>query len=109
MMGAETKMQKEAGITFKKEEVVKNELEIIQYQADGSFWVDLVNHTADNIDWLTENGVQFDRVDDYHHTCPLPTFHWFKGGRGAIGYMLFMKKKPKNSAFKSSLVHPQPV
>lgn len=93
MMGAETKMQKEAGITFKKEEVVKNELETIQYQADGSFWVDLVNHTADNIDWLTENGVQFDRVDDYHHTCPLPTFHWFKGGRGAIGYVPFMKKK----------------
>lgn len=92
-MGAETKMQKEAGITFKKEEVVKNELETIQYQADGSFWVDLVNHTADNIDWLTENGVQFDRVDDYHHTCPLPTFHWFKGDRRAIGYMPFMKKK----------------
>ena len=57
MLGAETKMQKAAGITFAKEKVVKNELETIQYQADGSFWVDLVGHTADNIDWLIKNGV----------------------------------------------------
>lgn len=93
MLGAETKMQKAAGITFAKEEVVKNELETIQYQADGSFWVDLVGHTADNIDWLIKNGVQFEAVDDYHHTCPLPTFHWFKDGRGATGYIPYMKKR----------------
>ncbi|MCT4445071.1 FAD-dependent oxidoreductase [Lactiplantibacillus argentoratensis] len=106
MMGAETKMQKEAGITFKREEVVKNELETIQYQADGSFWVDLVNHTADNIDWLIKQGVQFDRVDDYHHTCPLPTFHWFKGGRGAIGYVPFMKKRAEELGVKIYLSSP---
>ncbi|MQS76117.1 FAD-dependent oxidoreductase [Lactobacillus halodurans] len=106
MMSAETKMQKKAGITFKKEEVVRNELETIQYQADGSFWVDLVNHTADNIDWLIDQGVQFDRVDDYHHTCPLPTFHWFKGGRGAIGYIPFMKKKAEELGVKISTSSP---
>lgn len=100
MMGAETKMQKSADITFKKEDVVKNELETIQYQADGSFWVDLVDHMADNIDWLIKNGVKFDRVDDYHHTCPLPTFHWFKGGRGAIGYVPYMKKKAEELGVK---------
>mgnify|MGYP003361742934 CR=1 FL=1 len=100
MMGAETKMQKDAGITFKKEEVVKNELETIQYQADGSFWVDLVDHTADNIDWLIKQGVKFDRVDDYHHTCPLPTFHWFEGGRGAIGYVPYMKQRAEELGVK---------
>ena len=100
MMGAESKMQKASGFTFKKEQVVKNELETIQYQADGSFWVDLVDHTAGNIDWLIKNGVQFDHVDDYHHTCPLPTFHWFKGGRGAIGYVPFMKKKAEELGIK---------
>lgn len=95
MMGAQTAMQKKAGINFSKQEVVENELKTVQYQADGSFWVDLVNNTAENIDWLKKQGVQFDRVDDYHHTCPLPTFHWFKGGRGATGYVPFMEKKAK--------------
>lgn len=92
LMGAGSKMQKEAGINFTKSEVVKNELETINYQADGSFWVDIVNNSAENIEWLQKHGVQFDKVDDYHGTCPLPCFHWFKGGRGAIGYIPAMAK-----------------
>ncbi len=93
MLGAETQMQKKAGIDFSKQDVVVAELKTVQYQADGSFWVDLVNNTAENIAWLQKEGVEFDRVDDYHHTCPLPTFHWFKGGQGAIGYIPPMVKR----------------
>lgn len=68
-------------------------MELGQYRADGSFWVDLVNNSAENIDWLVKQGVQLTHVDRYHDTCMFPTFHWFKGGFASIGYVPYMKAR----------------
>lgn len=93
IFGINTKMQKEAGIHAKKEDIIAKEAELGQYRADGSFWVDLVNNSAANIEWLLNLGVQLTTVDDYHGTCMFPTFHWFKGGFASVGYVPYMKKK----------------
>lgn len=93
IFGINTKMQQEAGIHAKKEDIIAKEAELGQYRADGSFWVDLVNNSAANIEWLLSLGVQLTTVDDYHGTCMFPTFHWFKGGFASVGYVPFMKKK----------------
>ena len=93
IFGINTKMQKAAGIHAEKEDIISKEAELGQYRADGSFWVDLINNSADNIDWLVNLGVQLTKVDDYHGTCMFPTFHWFKGGFASVGYVPYMKKK----------------
>lgn len=93
IFGINTDMQKAAGIHAEKEEIIAREQELGQYRADGSFWVDLVNHSAENIDWLLKQGVQLTKVDDYHGTCAFPTFHWFKGGFASEGYVPYMKKR----------------
>lgn len=93
IFGINTKMQKDAGIHAEKEDIISKEAELGQYRADGSFWVDLINNSADNIDWLVNLGVQLTKVDDYHGTCMFPTFHWFKGGFASVGYVPYMKKK----------------
>lgn len=85
IFGINTKMQKAAGIHANKEEIIAREAELGQYRVDGSFWVDLVNNSADNIDWLVDHGVQLTSVDDYHGTCQFPTFHWYKGGFASVG------------------------
>lgn len=92
IFGINTKMQKAAGIHANKEEIIAREAELGQYRVDGSFWVDLVNNSADNIDWLVDHGVQLTSVDDYHGTCQFPTFHWYKGGFASVGYVPYMKE-----------------
>lgn len=93
IFGINTEMQKKAGIHAEKEDIIAKEMELGQYRADGAFWVDLVNNSADNIDWLLKQGVQLTHVDDYHGTCMFPTFHWWKGGFASIGYVPYMKKR----------------
>lgn len=93
IFGINTKMQKAAGIHAEKDDIISKEAELGQYRADGSFWVDLINNSADNIDWLVNLGVQLTKVDDYHGTCMFPTFHWFKGGFASVGYVPYMKNK----------------
>lgn len=93
IFGINTKMQKEAGIHAETEDIIAKEAELGQYRVDGSFWVDLIKNSADNINWLVDLGVQLTKVDDYHGTCMFPTFHWFKGGFASIGYVPYMKKK----------------
>lgn len=93
IFGINTNMQKEAGIHVEKEKIIAQEAALGQYRADGSFWVDLVNNSAENIDWLLKQGVQLTKVDDYHGTCSFPTFHWFKGGFASEGYVPYMKKR----------------
>lgn len=93
IFGINTKMQQEAGIHAEKEDIIAKEMELGQYRVNGAFWVDLVNNSADNIEWLLKQGVQLTHVDDYHGTCMFPTFHWWKGGFASEGYVPYMKKR----------------
>lgn len=93
IFGINTKMQQEDGIHAEKEDIIAKEMELGQYRANGAFWVDLVNNSADNIEWLLKQGVQLTHVDDYHGTCMFPTFHWWKGGFASEGYVPYMKKR----------------
>lgn len=93
IFGINTEMQQEAGIHAEKEDIIAKEMELGQYRANGAFWVDLVNNSADNIEWLLKQGVQLTHVDDYHGTCMFPTFHWWKGGFASEGYVPYMKKR----------------
>lgn len=106
IFGINTKMQKAAGITSEPEKIIAKEMELAQYRVDGSFWVDLVNNSSENIDWLVKNGVQLTKVDDYSGICQFPTFHWFKDGVASSGYVPYMKKKADEYGVKFLLDTP---
>lgn len=87
-----TDMQKETGISFTFEDVIGEEFDFCNYLIDGRAWKDLVDVSAENVEWLMSNGVKFDGVDDYRGQGKLPAFHWYAGG-AKEGYIMPMTNK----------------
>lgn len=85
-------MQKELGINFTFEDVISAEFNFFNYLIDALAWKDLVEASADNVDWLAGNGVQFDGVDNYRGQGKLDAFHWYAGG-ATEGYINPMTAK----------------
>lgn len=84
--------QKEQGIEIDPVDVVAKELEESQYRVDGSLWMDMIENSASNIDWLEECGVGFNgTVDNYSPGGLYATAHWFEGECGAVGYVPAMQ------------------
>lgn len=79
--------QKEQGIEIKPSTIVRHELESAQWRLDGSVWMNLVKQSADNIQWLEDNGVEFSGVVDNYHTGVAETMHWFKDATGGANYI----------------------
>lgn len=83
-----TDMAREAGYDVKPADVVHAELGETQWVANGVAWKTLVQSSADNVEWLKEQGVEFSGVvDDYLGFSQVPGFHWFEGGTANTGYI----------------------
>ncbi len=83
MFAVGSKMQKAAGINIAFRDVIFTEQEFFNYRPNALFWKDLVEASADNLDWLIGNGVRFSGVvDDYHGLGKIKAFHWFVDGKG---------------------------
>lgn len=81
--GLNSGMQKDAGVTCPTVgECVTEELVYTNYRADADFWHDTFEHSGENIDWLGEHGVEFDRVANYNGKSTFECFHWWPGGSG---------------------------
>ena len=86
VMGVGTKMQEKLGIDIKPADVIETELKTFNCSVDGSRWADVVRNSAENIDWLVEQGVVFcGLVDDYHGNGVLDTAHEFTEETGRDG------------------------
>lgn len=82
--GMNSSMQREAGIESPTvAEVVTEELVYTNYRADANFWADVFKHSGEDIDWLIEHGVKFDRADTYQDASTFKCFHWWPGGNGS--------------------------
>ena len=93
MFAVNSSLQREQGIDIKPADVIEAELTRGQHRQNGDYWLDLVNNSADNISWCQEQGVQYSgTVDDYYGGL-FPTFHWFKEGKAAVGYVEPMKNR----------------
>lgn len=93
MFAVNSSLQREQGIDIKPADVIEAELTRGQHRQKGDYWLDLVNNSADNISWCQEQGVQYSgTVDDYYGGL-FPTFHWFKEGKAAVGYVEPMKNR----------------
>ena len=90
VMGVGTKMQEDLGITVTPAEIIETEMETFNYAADGYRWKTLIANSADNIEWLQEQGCTFETVDNYHGAGLFSTAHeWTEdaGRTGATGYV----------------------
>lgn len=77
--GVDSSLTKELGIQVDIKNILMSEMEQSQWRADGLSWLEMMENSGQNIDWLIEQGVKFDKVDDYHGK-DYQTFHWYEGG-----------------------------
>lgn len=84
MFAVDSFMQKKQGIHVTFKEIIAKELDIFNYRIDALLWKDMVNNSADNLQWLVDNGVKFSGVvDNYYGAGKVPAFHWFTDGAGS--------------------------
>ena len=77
--GVNSTLSKSLGIEVDLNHILMSEMEQSQWRADGLSWLEMMENSGANIDWLADQGVLFDTVDDYHGK-DYKTFHWYKGG-----------------------------
>ncbi|MBR3258263.1 MAG: FAD-binding protein, partial [Eggerthellaceae bacterium] len=92
-----TKLSRAAGIPdVDKADVIKHELNYFNYKIDPGFWSDLLDNSADNIEWLQKNGVLFSgQVDRYREKGLYPTAHWYQDGKADTAYAAPLLAKAK--------------
>lgn len=74
-------------------EIVQHELESFNGITDGARWVTLLENSADNIQWLIDQGVEFlDGVDNYQGEGLYNVSHWWKD-KGYAGFITPMLNK----------------
>ena len=87
MFAVGSSMQKELGIDIQPRDILTAEMQAGQWCGDYSLWLDLVNKSAENIEWCKEQGVIYSGVVDNYYTGLHHTMHWFKNGHAAEGYI----------------------
>ncbi|MCK6139759.1 FAD-dependent oxidoreductase [Slackia exigua] len=86
VMGVGTPMQEKLGISLTPAEIINAEMETFNYSVDGVRWSSLVRNSADNIQWLIDQGCQLNgNVDNYHGVGVVDTGHWWTGDTGRDG------------------------
>lgn len=95
MFAIGSRMQQELGVgtEINFRDVIATEGEFFNYRINSLFWKDMVEASADNLNWLIDCGVPFSGVvDNYHGLGKINAFHWFKDGSGK-NYIDAMIKK----------------
>ncbi|WP_220477011.1 FAD-dependent oxidoreductase [Limosilactobacillus rudii] len=76
-------LQKEEGIKIKATDVLSEEVNYSKYKADSRIWRDYINSSAENVQWLHEQGVEYEGVQAMG--AGEATWHIYKGmGFGVI-------------------------
>ncbi len=75
----DSRMSKEAGIEVDIKEILASEMEQSQWRADGLSWLEMMENSGENMDWLLDQGVKIAVVDNYHNK-DFYTFHWYEDG-----------------------------
>ncbi|ANZ61107.1 FAD-dependent oxidoreductase [Secundilactobacillus paracollinoides] len=92
-MGVDSAMQKEAGITIDKTQLLQDELNYSHYEASAPHLKKLIDASGATIDWLQSLGVSFTKVGPQGKSWP--TIHTFEGG----GHAAIEKLKAKADEF----------
>lgn len=75
----DSSMAKEQGIHVDSADIVHSELEFFNYRIDALYWIDAIENSGANLDWMIEHGALFDgTIDNDRGNGNVQTFHWFK-------------------------------
>lgn len=85
-------------------DMVRYEADAQSYTVNQMFIRDMISHAADNVQWLIDNGVQYEAIEDLdpaylemykqgRYRAAFSFDYVYKGGAAGIGYFPFMKKK----------------
>lgn len=88
LLGVGSSLQKEQNIEIEPAAVIRSELDYTHGRNDALRWMDLIQNSGQNVDWLVDHGVALSgQVDGYMEGGEYPTFHWFEGGFAKTGYI----------------------
>lgn len=74
-----SRRQKEQGIDVTLAEIVSGEQDFFKYKVDALLWKDLVENSADMVEWLESQNVEFaEEVNEYPPLGKKKVYHWFK-------------------------------
>ncbi|MBR2836519.1 MAG: FAD-binding protein [Coriobacteriales bacterium] len=90
--GIESSITKAQDLHLDPREVYAAEMVHSQWRASGQCWMDFMKQSGANIDWLIEHGVEFQPVVDNYHGGDFNTFHWYKDGQAAVGFVPPLEK-----------------
>ena len=83
IFGIGSKLAKAANVSVNPQDIIIPTIKYFENRINPLFWKDMVVASGANVDWLQENGVQFEgKVDSYAPLGVFPTFHWWKDGKG---------------------------
>lgn len=83
IFGIGSKLAKAADVSVNPQDIIIPTIKYFENRINPLFWKDMVVASGENVDWLQENGVQFEgKVDTYAPIGVFPTFHWWKDGKG---------------------------
>ncbi|MEF9879854.1 MAG: FAD-dependent oxidoreductase [Clostridia bacterium] len=85
-------------------DMVRYEADAQSYTVNQMFIHDMIGHAAENVQWLIDNGVQYEAIEDLdpaylamykegRYRAEFSFDYVYKGGAAGIGYFPFMKKK----------------
>lgn len=79
----DSSMAKEQGVHVNAKDIIQSELSFFNYRVNALYWLDAIANSGENIDWMIENGAQFEGViDNDRGNGHVQTFHWFKDRMG---------------------------
>ena len=84
--------------------MVRYEADAQSYTVNQMFIRDMISHAAENVQWLIDNGVQYEAIEDLdpaylemykqgRYRAEFSFDYVYKGGAAGIGYFPYMKKK----------------
>lgn len=85
IFGVDSSMCKAQNLDVSAGALIRKEMDQSQYRCNSLALTDLVHASGENIDWMLDNGILFDRVDTY--VGDLPVFHYFTTGSGAESFI----------------------
>ena len=98
----DSRFQKEQGVTCDRSVIMQEELGKAQWCPNGLLYKDLIDASADNIEWLVDEcGCQLDGLID-NYPCgatsgKVDSFHWWKDGAAYVGYVLPLQQQLRDA------------
>ena len=98
----DSRFQKEQGVTCDRSVIMQEELGKAQWCPNGLLYKDLIDASADNIEWLVDEcGCQLDGLID-NYQCgatsgKVDSFHWWKDGAAYVGYVLPLQQQLRDA------------